>query len=192
MIYQAVDPKELRIDARELARRLGMPSAELDDGMAKCLDRLLTAAKPAYAATHVKINRSNGAITIGGAKSESKGLDTFCQGCDECIALAATIGVGVDRLILKSATVSAHDAFVIDAMADALIEALCDYAQDALREGLTVRGRFSPGYSDLDLSFGKEILILTDAERMLGIKLTESGMMVPRKSVNAIIAIKSV
>ena len=97
----------------------------------------------------------------------------------------------MDRLILKLANISPRDAFVIDAMADALIEALCDYAEARVCEGLSTTGRFSPGYGDLELSLGKEIISLTDAERTLGIKLTLGGLMVPKKSVNAIIAIRN-
>ena len=77
------------------------------------------------------------------------------------------------------------------ALADALIEALCDFAEAEVCSGLDTSGRFSPGYADLELSLGKEIIALTDAERTLGIKLTESGLMVPKKSVNAIIAVRN-
>jgi hypothetical protein len=82
------------------------------------------------------------------------------------------------------------EAFIIDALADALIEAVCDAAEEEISLGLDTTGRFSPGYGDLELSLGCEILTLCDAERLLGIKMTESALMVPKKSVSAIIAIK--
>ena len=137
-----------------------------------------------------QLKRENGAIYIGNAKSESKSLAKLCQSSDECLLLCATLGIGVDRLVLKTASISARDAFVIDAMADALIESLCDYAEARICEGLLTTGRFSPGYGDLELSLGGEIIALTDAERAIGIKLTASGLMIPKKSVNAIIAIR--
>ena len=190
MIFESVDPRELKIDSRELAARLGTTLDFYLEGGAGIYESLLLAAKPMYIAKKVKLSRQNDVIYIENAKANSRALLVVCNGYDECVLLCATLGVGVDRLILKTSGTSAHDAFVMDAMADALIEALCDYAEKKCTVDYTASGRFSPGYADLDLSFGKEILILTDAERMLGIKLTESGLMLPKKSVNAIIAIK--
>ena len=190
MIFESVDPRELKIDSRELAARL---CTSLDfhlEGGARIYESLLSVAKPMYIAKKAKISRQNDTLYIENAKAQSRALLAVCNGYDECMLLCATLGVGVDRFILKTAGISAHDAFVMDAMADALIEALCDYAERKCTEGHIASGRFSPGYADLDISFGREILLLTDAERRLGIKLTESGLMLPKKSVNAIIAIK--
>ena len=77
-----------------------------------------------------------------------------------------------------------------DAMADALVESLCDFAEAELCKDITAFGRFSPGYADLELSVGYELLSLCSAEKMLGIKVSESGLMIPKKSVNALIAVK--
>lgn len=190
MIFENVSGESLSIDMRELAARLGTPIAETVVGSERLFGELLRVARPAYTAIRVKLKRENGVIYIGNAKSESKSLAKLCQSSDECLLLCATLGIGVDRLVLKTASISARDAFVIDAMADALIESLCDYAEARICEGLLTTGRFSPGYGDLELSLGGEIIALTDAERAIGIKLTASGLMIPKKSVNAIIAIR--
>ena len=190
MIFENVSAESLSIDMRELAARLGTPIAETVVGSERLFGELLRVARPAYTAIRVKLKRENGAIYLGNAKSESKSLAKLCQSSDECLLLCATLGIGVDRLVLKTASISARDAFVIDAMADALIESLCDYAEARICEGLLTTGRFSPGYGDLELSLGGEIIALTDAERAIGIKLTASGLMIPKKSVNAIIAIR--
>lgn len=190
MIFENVSGESLSIDMRELAARLGTPIAETVVGGERLFGELLRVARPAYTAIRVKLKRENGAIYLGKAKSESKSLAKLCQSSSECLLLCATLGVGVDRLVLKTASISARDAFVIDAMADALIESLCDYAEERICEGLSTTGRFSPGYGDLELSLGGEIIALTDAERAIGIKLTASGLMIPKKSVNAIIAIR--
>ena len=104
--------------------------------------------------------------------------------------MVATLGVGVDRLIAREQHLSVSDAFVIDAMADALIEALCDNAERRLTEGEAVVPRFSPGYADLPLGVGAEIVRLLGADVRLGISFTESGLMIPRKSVSAIVCIR--
>ena len=191
MMYESINARELKIDTRELSARLGAPTDARIDGMDELLENLVSVAKPMYSTARVNINRQKDGLMIGKRYTESRALGEVIRGCDECILLAATLGVGVDRLILKTASLSPRDAFLLDAMADALVEALCDEAQARACRGLDVAPRFSPGYADLELSFGKEILALTDAERLLGIKLSESGLMIPKKSVNAIIAIRN-
>ena len=191
MIFKAIDPKELNINSRELRARMSAP-CDLENGItAKLYSELVSAAKPAYVATRVKLKRQNGEITIGKFNSESRALIKLCDDCSSVFVLVATLGVGVDRLILKKTLTSKAEAFVTDALADAMIEALCDLAEDELSSELMVKGRVSPGYSDIELSLGKELIVLTAADKTLGIKFTESGMMVPQKSVNALIAIKN-
>ena len=190
MIYENVSPEALSLNTRELSTRLGMPVGTRFDGMEDIKRRLFNEAKPAYTVRRVKIQRDGDFIKIGNTLSVSRALATLCDGKDECLLLVATLGIGVDRLVMRTASISPSDAFVIDAMADALVEALCDYAQARATFGLDTTGRFSPGYGDLELDLGREIIAMTDAERTLGIKHTSGGLMVPKKSVNAIIAIR--
>ena len=191
MIFNNVSPDSLAIDVRELSARLGAPSESLIDGISELEEKLYSVAKPSYTAMRVKLKRENGAVVIGNAVSHSRALSKLLDGSDECVLLVATLGIGVDRLVMRTANISTRDAFVIDALADALIEALCDFAEAEVCSGLDTSGRFSPGYADLELSLGRDIIAMTDAERTLGIKLTESGLMVPKKSVNAIIAVRN-
>ena len=189
MKYENVDPRVLKINMNELCARLSVRSIDAFDFSA-LYDRLIAEAKPAYVATRVGVIRNGDAIQIGNTKTESKALAKFFEGASDYIALVATLGIGVDRLILKTSKLSASEAFVIDAMADALVESLCDFAEAELCKDITASGRFSPGYADLELSVGYELLLLCSAEKMLGIKVSESGLMIPKKSVNALIAVK--
>ena len=192
MIFKEIDPRKLNINEHELTARMSAP-CDLGNGiLAKLYGELVSVAKPAYVAMRVELNEQNGGVTVGNFHSSSKALAKLCAGCASSIALVATLGVGVDRLILKRALTSKAEAFMIDAIADALIEALCDHAEEDVSRGFITNGRFSPGYSDIELSLGEEIIALTTAEKALGIKLTDSGLMVPKKSVNALIPIKDV
>lgn len=191
-MFKTIDPKELKINRHELSARMSAP-CDLENGtVAKLYGELLSVAKPAYVATRVKLNRHNGGVTLGNFNSESRALIKISDGCSSLIALVATLGIGVDRLILKRAQISAAETFVLDALADALIEALCDLAEDEVKSDLATSGRVSPGYSDIELSLGKELIALTGAGKTLGIKFSENGMMIPQKSVNALIAVKDV
>ena len=49
--------------------------------------------------------------------------------------------------------------------------------------------RYSPGYGDLDIRVNKDILNLLNAHRKIGVTVTDTGIMIPRKSVVALIGI---
>ena len=189
MIFENVDPRALVINEAELTARLSAPTDAERGNLSALYESLIAVARPAYVAERVKVNTENGRLYVGTEGSDSLALGKFLKESSECAVMVATLGVGVDRLILKRAHTSAAEAFILDALADAMIESLCDLVEKRVREGET-SSRFSPGYADLELGFGRAIIALTDAERRLGVKLTESGLMVPKKSVNAIIALR--
>ena len=83
-------------------------------------------------------------------------------------------------------------AVALDACGSAYVEAGCDAAEREIRSrfpGMYLTDRFSPGYGDLPLGLQPELLARTDARRRLGVSLTESLLMVPSKSVTAILGI---
>jgi cobalamin-dependent methionine synthase I len=82
---------------------------------------------------------------------------------------------------------------ILDAAAAEMIEKYLDAEEekvlaDPALAGLTMNRRFSPGYGDLPLSVQKGFLAALDAERTVGIHLTATNLMVPRKSVTAFMA----
>ena len=80
----------------------------------------------------------------------------------------------------------------MQAASAAAIEAYCNEENERLREaarkeGYYLRPRFSPGYGDFDLSFQRQMFEALKAQKTVGITLTESLMMLPSKSVTAVI-----
>lgn len=189
MFYKNVDVVKLKVDHRELSARLGAPTCDsfADDCR---YAKLLTSVAPAYVAERVEIKKAERGLFIGDIYTDSEALLRVAQDSDECFIMVCTLGYGADKLINKESHISVSDAFFIDAVADALIEALCDFAEGELCEGLFTAPRFSPGYADLPLSVGKSIVSRLGAETRLGIKFSEGGMMIPGKSVSAIVCIK--
>jgi len=128
------------------------------------------------------------------ADPESAALAKNLHGCREIILFAATVGLGIDRLIRKSSAANVADAVWLQAIGAERIEALCDTFCEKQRllaeeKGLYLRPRFSPGYGDLPLSLQREIFRTLDCSRQIGLSLTESLLMMPSKSVTAIIGI---
>ena len=63
------------------------------------------------------------------------------------------------------------------------------WKKEYLEKGLYLRPRFSPGYGDFPLSAQKEILDGLEAGKRIGITLTEGYLMMPSKSVTAVIGV---
>ena len=52
-----------------------------------------------------------------------------------------------------------------------------------------VRPRSSPGYGDLSLTYQAEFLRVLEATKKIGIVLSEGGVMIPEKSVTAVMGL---
>lgn len=128
---------------------------------------------------------------FGAFTAKSKDLARNLDGCEKAVVFAATIGVGIDRLIAKYSVLSPAKALLLDAIGTERIEALCDrFCDDVAREYQTYcRPRFSPGYGDLPLSFQKEIFSVLNCRKHIGVSITDSLMMSPSKSVTAIVGL---
>ena len=106
--------------------------------------------------------------------------------------MAVTLGAGVERELRCFSLTDALGQTLFDAAATALVERAADAAEallvaDAAERGLYTTWRFSPGYGDLPLSCQPALLASLDATRLLGISLTPSLLMVPTKSVTAVV-----
>ena len=146
-----------------------------------------------YFAIRVEKNEVN----LGFARVESASLSRHLAGCDGIFLLAATVGIGMDRLIAKHSRLSPAHALCLQALGTERVESLCDSACSYLAatkeaSGKALTSRFSPGYGDLPLSLQKPILETLDCPRQIGLSLNESLLMTPTKSVTAIVGLRDV
>jgi cobalamin-dependent methionine synthase I len=101
--------------------------------------------------------------------------------------MAVTLGAGVDMLLRRKSVTSPSEHFVCDAVASALAETAADMAEAFFLGSCGHRPRYSPGYGDLPLDIQRDVLSLCDAKRLLGINLNDTNLMIPTKSITAII-----
>lgn len=128
-------------------------------------------------------------------EQRSEKLRKNLQGCDRAVLFAATIGSGIDRLIRRYEKADPKLGLLLQGLGAERVESLCDAFNEEVKEvsketGRETRIRFSPGYGDLPIEVQKVFLPLLDAERRLGITLSDSCLMAPSKSVTAIIGIR--
>ena len=125
------------------------------------------------------------------AAFSSRDLEKNLAGCEKILVFAATVGVGLDRLITKYSRISPAKGLMMQAIGAERIESLCDaFCEDMEKAlGLYAGGRFSPGYGDLPLTVQKDIFAALACEKHLGLYLNDSLMMTPSKSVTAFLGL---
>ncbi|MCL1918408.1 MAG: methionine synthase [Peptococcaceae bacterium] len=117
------------------------------------------------------------------------------SGCHQVVLLAATLGVAADTLIRRWQTIDLTRSLILDACATQCIEHCCDEAESLIRhhvqeDNLLITPRFSPGYGDLPLDLQPTLLAILDAEKKIGLTCTQSLILLPRKSVTALIGLR--
>ena len=128
---------------------------------------------------------------------ESRDLASFLDGCNEIALIAATTGEDIIGEIQKAA--AGHQltrGVVFDAVASETVDAALNWITAYLRQVLRRenkaprRGRFSAGYGDFMLQNQKRFFELLELQR-LGVRINESFILIPEKSVTAVVGIRS-
>lgn len=170
------------VNRREILRYAGC-RAETPE-IAKMIDACLAEALPqlAYRVCWAEFDLP--------AEIASRDLRKNLSGCRRAAAFAATVGLGMDRLIAKYSRIAPSKAVIMQAIGAERIESLCDAFEQSLRaKGHFLRPRFSPGYGDLPLSAQKAIFAALNCTHHIGLSLNESLLMSPTKSVTALIGL---
>ncbi len=131
-------------------------------------------------------------VDFGFTKLSSSSLKEHLKNCKYACFMAATLGSQLDILIKKHSVSAMSYAVSINAAGASYIESYCDYIENMIKEqteGFFLTSRFSPGYGDLQFECQKDIFSYLDATKNTGVYLTDSFMMMPSKSVCAIIGI---
>ena len=114
------------------------------------------------------------------------------SGCSKALFLCATLSSAVDRLIRKKQIGSMAEAMITDALASAAVEQVLDGAEAQIFTEHPYKEhtwRFSPGYGDLPLEIQGAFLDILDAPKRIGVCVSTSLLLVPTKSVTAIIGL---
>ena len=125
---------------------------------------------------------------------EGKSIGNHLKNCDKVICMAVTAGEEIEKEVTKKFQRGEYtSSILLDAAATAAVEQAADamektIEQNPLIRGYSMRWRFSPGYGDWSLSQQTDLFRLSNAET-IGIRLSSSMMMIPRKSITAIIGL---
>lgn len=190
----------LIVNKLEIYRYLGYKTGmdlpkEIENAVEEILDNVLKQSVPkvCYKYFETKVGEQ---IDFGFMSVESKALASNLENCTETVIFGATIGIYTDRQIQKEQILSPARALIYQAVGATVVEAVCDDFNEWIRQkeqekGRVICPRFSPGYGDVSLSIQKNIVQELSLTKLAGISLTDSLLMIPEKSVTAIIGIKN-
>lgn len=182
------------INTNEILRYAGVKKASINDK--QLIDECLLETKDVfrysvcYAIFPVNVTKNE--VDLGFIKTTSKNLADNLKDCDKAIVFCSTIGLGIDRLIAKYGVISPSKALIFQAIGAERIESLCNlFNEEMVKEYKNLKPRFSPGYGDLDLNLQADIFRALDCSKKIGVNLTDKFLMMPSKSVTAIIGISN-
>lgn len=119
-------------------------------------------------------------------KLAGRSIRQILSQASQVVVFAATLGPQMDQMILKAGYRSSVEQMVLDACASARIEELLDEMEAAIPGYKTPR--FSPGYGDLELTVQRDLINVVEGRR-IGITVTDSQLLLPKKSVTGFIGV---
>jgi len=184
-----------KIDKNEVLRYLGYRDQTLDNDFCARLNEIsahcLSISKPRFHFEIFPLTANDNICKIENISLLGKDIKLHLNGASFCAVMAATLGIETDREFLRLRSRNITDALIFDASCTALIESVADECERTIAKvseniGCFLNSRYSPGYGDFPLSQQHDLLGIIDAERKLGITLTDTFLMLPRKSVSAV------
>ena len=108
--------------------------------------------------------------------------------------MAVTLGAEVERLLRRYSATDVALATAADAAASVLVDQMADLLEAHIRSQLAQKhwymtGRYSPGYGNWPLPVQADLCRVLDTGRAIGLGVSASYLMAPRKSVTAALGV---
>ena len=124
---------------------------------------------------------------------EGESIRRHFEGATEAIFSAFTLGASFDRKLRELSLSRPSESVTLNALGSAYAERKADellgkVREEKEKEGFRTNFRFCPGYGDLPLKTNADILAVLDAAKKIGLTVTESGLLLPVKSIVGVTA----
>ena len=179
------------INYKEILRYSGMKESatEIENLINECLNELNGKLDYRVCFTTLPLKMGN-VVDFTTFSVNSKSLQKTLNGYDRVILFVATVGLEIDRLIKKYSVISPTKAVIFQAIGAERIEELCNAFENDIKQTYQTSKRFSCGYGDFDILYQKEIFKVLNPQKLIGVTLLDSMLMLPSKSVSAVIGVK--
>jgi hypothetical protein len=201
MDIQIIENITVKIESKNILKKLGYADeTQSSQRINQSIDSLLIKADKLIKTQAVYARVGLSEISGNRIKIDDKFViassvlkETLCN-CESVFLFIATIGAELEsessKLMREN---NSLESLIMDAIgsqaAEALADSLCRTLSDEVKpQGLAVTHPFSPGYCDWNIEEQKILFFVLDGGE-IKVKLTDSCMMIPRKSVSGIIGI---
>lgn len=187
------------INKNEVLRYLGYRGQEIDDITNSEIDEMtalcekLAAPKYIYRVFDVSA-RDKIYLEKSNLIFEGKDIYTHLKNAEKCAVLACTLGAAVERELLKLSKTALSKSVIFDCVCTQKIEETADECELEIKEyakqnGFFTNFRYSPGYGDFPIQVQRALICALECEKRIGLSVTDNFLMIPRKSVSAVIGL---
>ena len=183
--------------ARHMGKRKGQPfSRSLSSKIISLKKKIHALANPVLSYRMYRLEAvSKNVVELEGNRClKSVKLARTLSGCKEVVCFLGTIGTRIEKEISRlMGQRRLSDAYILDTMGSVTIENLVARFHRRMKklhetDKKAVTLRFSPGYCDWPVTEQKHLFRLLDAKGV-GVLLTDSCLMQPRKSISGVFGI---
>lgn len=194
---------DIKIDKSEVLRYLGYKNQEYSLELDRIIDEVreeikeISNYKYTYKIVDLKRDKNGQAyIDDGILPLLGENIQKHLANADSCVIMAATLGFEVEKRLNYYSKVDLTKNFLLDSCGTQMIEEVCDGIEEEVKsklgEGYYYTFRYSPGYGDYPISVQNQLVRYLDGYRKIGLTVTDSHLLLPRKSVTAIMGIQKV
>lgn len=178
--------EELKLSEQEIWRTMGVRNNDPDTLMLELIEEMtieiFSVVKPRYCYKYVsEIDFKYGKIIEDGLKS-----------ADRYVIVVSTVGTELDKLLAGYQQKDIVRAFVIDAIASEMAEAVQRVAisriENEIEEGEKLSNPYSPGYCGWQLKEQAKLFAHFESAPC-GVVLNDSFLMMPIKSISSVVGI---
>lgn len=188
------------LNEEEILRYLGYQNTGVTDRISKllrrCEEETLQIVLPKYIYKEFSVTHTAEGLAVGetGLLLTGHDIREHLKNCESVYLMGVTAGIGLDRCIRRYMVTEPDVGLVMDSCGIAVVEQIADLAEKEIEDQVHARGmeltwRYSPGYGDLPIECQKKLVQVLDLPRKIGVSLNESCLMMPSKSVTAILGV---
>lgn len=201
MVNKMFKLSELTIPREEVLRYLGHKSSQkIDDNINNLIDECIEETKkiinPKFVFAEYTKTLIDDGVKIDGTNLILEGNDIreHLKSAKKVVLMAVTLGNNIEQKTRLYERINLTKAVILDSCATTAVEEICDkieeyVKEEALKEDLGITFRYSPGYGDLPLDVQKNFVNTLRADKTIGLTVSENNLLMPRKSVTAIIGL---
>jgi len=194
---------DIKINKSEVLRYLGYKNQEYSQELDQIIDEIrneimeISNYKYTYKIVELKRDAEGMAyIDDGILPLLGENIQKHLANADSCVIMAATLGFEVEKRLNYYSKVDLTKNFILDSCGTQMIEEVCDgievEVKRKLGDGFYYTFRYSPGYGDFPISVQNELVRYLDGYRKIGLTVTASHLLLPRKSVTAIMGVQKI